>query len=163
MKIVVVADTHLPKRSKGLPEQLKEELSTAEQIIHAGDWQTIEVYEEFKKYGEVIGVSGNADDEVIRELLPTKRIVSCMGYKIGIVHGDGKGKTTEKRALETFQDDEVDIIIFGHSHIPYIRYVNGVLLFNPGSATDKRKLPVYSFGTMTIDEMGFSTKHVYVK
>jgi uncharacterized protein len=150
MKIIVLSDTHIPKRAKSLPPRLLEELKDANLIIHAGDWQTIDVYNQLKTFAIVEGVFGNVDDENIKEMFPEKRIVDACGYKIGITHGHGTGKTTEKRAIQKFADDKVDCIIFGHSHIPIKKYDDGMLLFNPGSPTDKRRQEKYSFGIFTI-------------
>ncbi|MDT9024472.1 MULTISPECIES: metallophosphoesterase family protein [Rossellomorea] len=152
MKIIVVSDTHMPKKRRGLPEILKEDLMSSDLIIHAGDFQTLDAYREFMEYGELIAVVGNGDNADLQALLPRKRIIKKKGLKIGVVHGHGKGKTTEKRALEAFESDEVDLIVFGHSHIPYSRYMKGRLLFNPGSPTDKRKLPYFSHGVLTIED-----------
>ncbi|WP_160718900.1 metallophosphoesterase family protein [Bacillus sp. USDA818B3_A] len=166
MKIVIISDTHLPKRAKGLPARLTAELKDADLIIHAGDWQTIDVFHELHTYGKVEGVFGNVDDEEIKKHFPEKRIIELNGFKIGVTHGHGKGKTTEKRAILAFTEDEVDCIIFGHSHIPLKKYQNGLLLFNPGSPTDKRRQKMYSFGILQIgdtieaDHIFFSNKGV---
>ena len=160
MKIVIVSDTHLPRKGRGLPAHLHKDLMESDLIIHAGDFQTSEVYKEFMGYGELIAVVGNVDCIDLQTLLPKKRIVETKGLKIGIVHGDGKGKTTEIRALEAFKEDEVDVIIFGHSHIPYSRFMKGVFLFNPGSPTDKRKLPFYSHGVLTIEDT-WRIEHIF--
>jgi putative phosphoesterase len=152
MNIVVVSDTHMPKKGKGLPRRLRQALERANTIIHAGDWQTLEVYEHLSQYGDVYGVFGNVDDDEIRRNFPKKTIIDINGYKIGVVHGDGKGKTTEKRALHAFEGEKVDVIIFGHSHIPIYKAIENKILFNPGSPTDKRRQRQYSFGVITIDE-----------
>ncbi|MFC5712453.1 metallophosphoesterase family protein [Thalassorhabdus alkalitolerans] len=159
MKIVVTADTHIPKSAKQLPSRLLQELETADRIIHAGDWQTIEVYEELQKYAPVDGVCGNVDGEDIRQVMPEKKIIEAGGFTIGIIHGHGEKKTTEKRALEGFEEP-LDCIIFGHSHIPYVRFASKTLLFNPGSATSKRKMPYYSFGVLTVGEE-LKTEHIF--
>src|SRR3954447_22563592 len=106
MKIVVISDTHLPKRKKGLPTRLIEELQVADMILHAGDWQTIDVYKQLQSYSRVEGVYGNVDDQEIKALMPSKKIVEVCGYKIGITHGHGKGKTTEKRAIAAFESEK---------------------------------------------------------
>src|SRR4051812_36175488 len=116
MKIIVLSDTHMPKRSKSLPARLMEELKDADLIIHAGDWQTIDVHNQLKTFAKVEGVFGNVDGEDIKEMFPEKRIVEASGYKIGITHGHSTGKTNEKRAVQKFADEKVDCIIFGHSH-----------------------------------------------
>lgn len=132
--------------------KLLEELKNADLIIHAGDWQTVDVYNQLKTFAKVEGVFGNVDDVDIKELFPEKLIVEAGGFKIGITHGHGTGKTTEKRAIQKFADEKVDCIIFGHSHIPIKKYDQGILLFNPGSPTDKRRQEKYSFGLINIGE-----------
>jgi putative phosphoesterase len=160
MKVVVLSDTHMPKRAKKLPSRLIEELKEADLIIHAGDWQTIDVYNDLKNYGKVIGVFGNVDGPEIKEIFGEKALIKEHGYKIGITHGHGKGKTTEKRALLAFNSELVDCIIFGHSHIPIKKYEDGILLFNPGSPTDKRRQGKYSFGVLKIGET-LEAEHIF--
>lgn len=160
MKIVVVSDTHMPKRAKSLPARLLEEITDTDLIIHAGDWQTINVYEELRSYAKIVGVYGNVDGEEIKEQFPAKQIIEVDGIKIGITHGHGKGKTTEKRAIQAFEGEKVDCIIFGHSHIPIKKNEKGVLIFNPGSPTDKRRQEKYSFGVMNITN-SIAAHHIF--
>lgn len=162
MKITILSDTHLPKKGKGFPDELISDLKVSEYIIHAGDFQTVDTYNRLMEFGEMTGVAGNVDDEELKEILPKKTKLVLNGMKIGIVHGDGSGKTTEKRAEEAFNANPVDLIVFGHSHIPYLRYHQGVVLFNPGSPTDKRRQPMYSHGVLTIeDESKWSIQHKF--
>lgn len=160
MRVVVLSDTHMPKKAKVLPRRLLVELDQADAIIHAGDWQMTEVYEMLKAYAPVYGVYGNVDDQSIREFFPIKQTFTIEGHKIGLIHGHGEKKTTEKRVIEAFEDEEVSIIIFGHSHLPLLRYYKKRLLFNPGSVTDKRKLPYYSFGILTLDDE-IQAEHIF--
>jgi uncharacterized protein len=160
MKLVVLSDTHIPKRAKALPDRLIKELKDVELIIHAGDWQTLQAYQELKSFGKVMGVYGNVDGPEIQELFSEKILLEANGYKIGVTHGHGKGKTTEKRALQAFYGENVDCIIFGHSHIPVKRYQGSVLLFNPGSPTDKRRQEKYSFGVIHIGE-ALEAEHIF--
>lgn len=152
VKIVVTADTHMPDKGKKLPSCLVKACKTADLIVHAGDWKSMEVYRTLASYAKVKGVYGNVDSDVMKEQLSAQEIVEVHGHKIGIVHGHGDKMTTEKRALETFAGQKVDVIIFGHSHIPLIRYFKNILLMNPGSPTDKRRLPYYSYGILEIGE-----------
>ncbi|MGR9048039.1 metallophosphoesterase family protein [Halobacillus faecis] len=161
MKIIVLSDTHMPKKAKKLPKRFLEELVNVDAIIHAGDWQTFELYETLKDYAPVHGVYGNVDGEEIQSEFPAKQMLEWEGYRIGIVHGHGEKKTTEKRALEAFEDDGVDVLIFGHSHIPMLRYFKKTLLFNPGSLTDKRRLPMYSFGKLSLTKAGIHAEHIF--
>ncbi|RST72019.1 metallophosphoesterase [Siminovitchia acidinfaciens] len=153
MKIIVTSDTHIRNNNKQIPECLLKECESADLIIHAGDWVTMEVYKELSSYAKVVGVHGNVDGEEVREHFNAKELIEVSGFKIGIVHGHGEKLTTEKRALEAFEQEGADIIIFGHSHIPLIRYFNKVMLMNPGSPTDKRRMPYYSYGILHIDKV----------
>ena len=129
-------------------------------ILHAGDWQNLDVFFELSAYTETIGVAGNVDPWEIVDRFGKKKIVTVENLKIGIVHGDGTGKTTEQRAVEAFAEDEVDLIVFGHSHIPLMKEINGVTLFNPGSPTDKRRQPQYSFGLLEVGEK-WTVQHIF--
>lgn len=159
-KIVIVSDTHIPARAKKLPQILVDACETADFIIHAGDWQHMDVYHELSAYAETDGVTGNVDPWDILERFGTKKILTFGDLKIGVTHGDGTRKTTEERAFETFAEDDVDIVVFGHSHAPLIREVDGTTLFNPGSPTDKRRQSQYSFGLLEIDKT-WELKHIF--
>ncbi|MCP3026936.1 metallophosphoesterase family protein [Halobacillus sp. A5] len=160
MEIVVVADTHLPKGNREIPGKLKKEMKKADLVIHAGDWQTIDVYEQFREFGELAGVYGNIDHDEIKEVVPRRELLHIKGFTIGVVHGHGEKKTTEKRVYEEFAEDEPDVIIFGHSHLPLLRFMKKTMLFNPGSATDKRRVPYYSYGKLTIQNQ-IHAEHVF--
>ncbi|WP_163527917.1 metallophosphoesterase family protein [Halobacillus ihumii] len=161
MRIIVVSDTHMPKKAKQFPTRLIQELYTADLIVHAGDWHSINVYNQLSTYGEVIGVYGNVDDNELKEVVPRRVVTEWEGCKVGIVHGHGDKKTTEKRVIEEFEGEELDLIIFGHSHLPLLRFVKKTMLFNPGSVTDKRRLPYYSFGVITVDHQGLRADHIF--
>jgi putative phosphoesterase len=139
-----------------------EGLRHSDVIIHAGDWFTIDVYEELSALAPVVGVAGNGDgDELIRRF-GMKRTVEYEGVRIGIVHGhEGPGKSTPERARLAFRDGTPDLIVFGHSHIPLLEKIGDALLFNPGSPTDKRRQPTYSFGIVTVRNGTFEAEHRY--
>lgn len=160
-RITVLSDTHMPKKAKVLPTALHEDLKGSDLILHAGDWSNWELYEQLNRYAPVEGVAGNVDDAMIIERLGYQRVVLAEGKRIGIVHGHGQGGTTPSRARKAFDDTEVDCILFGHSHIPFKEYVQGVLLFNPGSATDKRRQPRYSYGRILIQDGILEARHVF--
>lgn len=159
-KIIIVSDTHIPSRAKSLPGILTKECADADLIIHAGDWQTLDVFFELSAYAETVGVTGNVDPWEILDRFGRKKILTVDSLKIGVVHGDGAGKTTEQRALQAFADDDVDLIVFGHSHIPIKKEIDGRVLFNPGSPTDKRRQAQYSFGILKIGEI-WELEHVF--
>lgn len=152
MLITAISDTHMPKRGRVLPRLLTEYLEISDVIIHAGDWQDLSVYRELSSFGQLEGVLGNTDSGELKEMLKDKLILNINGFKIGVVHGHGKGKTTEKRALEAFAADKLDCVIYGHSHIPALKKENGTLIINPGSPTDKRRQPRFSFAVIRAEE-----------
>lgn len=151
IKITVLSDTHMPRMSKVLPAPLIHDIQDSDFIFHAGDWSDMPVYEELSSMGKVHGVTGNTDLIMLRGILPEQTIVEAGGKRFGIVHGHlGKG-STEENALAAFSGEEVDCIIFGHSHIPLLKQHGNCILFNPGSPTDKRRQQQYSHGVITID------------
>ncbi len=101
----------------------------------------------------VLAVRGNQEASDVRMRLPVQRIVAVGPWRIGMVHGDGgMGRTTAERARRSFS--AVACIIFGHSHQPINEEVEGVLLFNPGSPTDRRKEPSFSYGLLQVTDAG---------
>jgi uncharacterized protein len=163
MNILVFGDTHMPSKASKLPQILTEAMQEADEIIHTGDWQTLFVYKELQAEWNIAGVYGNADEPEVQNYLPASLTIERNGYKIGIVHGhEGRGGTTEKRAENAFKE-EADIVLFGHSHIPYLRFHGKTLLINPGSATDKRKVPLCSFAWLKLSEDGLHARHIFYK
>ncbi|XKE67938.1 metallophosphoesterase [Jeotgalibacillus malaysiensis] len=152
MKIIVLSDTHMPRMAKSLPPRLLKELVSAELILHTGDFNTIDVLHELEQFAPVKGVYGNADHEELIKTLPEKQIIEAGSYKIGLVHGHGKGMTTEKRAIAAFANDQIDLLIYGHSHIPSFKTTDGLQVLNPGSPTDKRRQKQFSFVVLTVEE-----------
>lgn len=159
-KIIILSDTHIPARAKRLPKILLEACEEADLILHAGDWQSLDVYFELAAYAETIGVAGNVDPWEIVDRFGKKKILTVDNLKIGITHGDGIRKTTQQRAFDAFAEDNVDLVIFGHSHVPLQKEINGTTLFNPGSPTDKRRQQQYSFGILEVGET-WNVQHVF--
>ncbi|MDR6722186.1 MULTISPECIES: metallophosphoesterase family protein [Paenibacillus] len=161
MKIIVVSDTHLPRRARELPEPLVQELSDADLILHAGDWSDWSVYKLLSNYAPVAGVTGNTDPPEVADKLGFSRIVEADGLRIGLVHGHQGSKSTEQNAIQTFAGQQVDAIVYGHSHIPVMHTVDDVLVFNPGSPTDRRFQKQYSFGIMKTHLGKLQAEHVF--
>ncbi|MGZ3508078.1 MAG: metallophosphoesterase family protein [Vulcanimicrobiaceae bacterium] len=164
MIVGVVSDTHLPKFGRMLPAPLMRGLreSGVELILHAGDLTEAFVLELFEQIAPVIAVGGNNDGKALRLQLGERRIVEAENVRIGLVHGHaGSQKTTRDRALHAFDGDKIDAIVFGHSHIPYNHRHDGILLFNPGSPTDKRFNPRYTYGVLRIEGSRIEARHRY--
>jgi len=152
MKMIgVISDTHMPRMAKSLPEEVVSGFKDADLIIHAGDINRDHVIYELQEIAPVEAVAGNTDDDYIRSVLGRKKTIDIDGCRIGIIHGDGASGSTLDRVVKAFAGERVDCVVFGHSHIPFNRVINGVLYFNPGSPTDKRTQERYSYGMLKVE------------
>ncbi len=145
MKIGIISDTHTRKHFSKLKDFLLKNFKDVDLVIHAGDYTSTEVITLLKERGDFIGVYGNNDKSKLRSLLSDKHIVTLENFRIGICHGDGPKKNTLDNVMETFKNDNLDIIIFGHSHKACIFTKNKTMYLNPGSCTSKRKEPWFSY------------------
>ena len=149
----VVSDTHFPRFGRVLPRALERGLRDAgvARILHLGDMTDLLAVALFEAIAPFDAVAGNNDGAAIRERFGRRKILRVEDVRIGMVHGDGKRGTTQQRALEAFAGDDVDVVLFGHSHRPIVTRAGGVLVANPGSPTDKRFNPRYSYAILTVD------------
>ena len=161
LRVVIVSDTHIPKRAKRLPSVLIRGLERADAILHAGDWVSPEVVEELEWYAPVYGVAGNCDPPEIRRRFGERRRIRLAGYRIGLVHGEGRKGTTLDRAIAAFAGEPLHLLVFGHSHTPYKKRHGNTLVFNPGSPTDRRRNPRYSYGVALLGRNGIRVRHVW--
>jgi len=148
-RVGVISDTHIPK-FRGLPEAVWTHFAGVEIIIHAGDLSRLLVLNELETLAPVIAVQGNVEEEEVVRALPLKRELIVGGCRIGVVHILGNAQNRAQTAHQEFP--EARCVIFGHSHIPYNQEYRGQLLFNPGSATDRRRQPTCSLGLLSIDD-----------
>ena len=163
MNVIVVSDTHLPTRTRALPRALLADLEQADLIIHAGDFATFDVFNDFCRFAPMHAVHGNVDDMELQRILPRRSLFKVFGRPVGLIHGDGVVGSTVGLAQAAFRDDEVDIIIFGHSHQPLVMFDNETMLFNPGSPTDKRTSSRFSYGRLRLGDAGrLAAEHVWI-
>jgi uncharacterized protein len=148
-RIGVISDTHIPQFKK-LPEAIWEHFTGVELIIHAGDLSVLSVISELETIAPVVAVQGNVEKEEEIWKLPIKREVVVGNCRIGIVHILGDSHNWERVARQKFPNARC--VVFGHSHIPWNREYDGLLLFNPGSATDRRRQPRCSIGLLYVDD-----------
>jgi uncharacterized protein len=146
--IAVLADTHIPKRAKGLPARAWEVIEAADLVIHAGDVLTREFLNELEQRKPLHVVRGNND--LTLDDLPEVKEMEVEGIRIAILHDSGDKKRRAERMRKRFPN--ADIVVFGHSHIPMNEVHDGQRLFNPGSATDRRMQPHCTMGLITIDK-----------
>ncbi len=150
-RLLVVADTHVPKRARDLSEQVWNEVESADLVIHAGDWVDETLLDEFEaRARRLVAVWGNNDHGAFRERLPEVARVEVEGIRIGVIHETGDAKGREQRCSAKFPD--LDVLVFGHSHIPWdTTTATGLRLLNPGSPTDRRRQPHCTYVTATAD------------
>ncbi len=149
--LLLLADTHIPKRAKRLPDEVLRAVDVADIVVHAGDWVDIETLTLLQDRAAVLhGVWGNNDGPELRERLPEVARFAVEGVDMAIVHETGAATGRESRMDAAFPG--VDLLVFGHSHIPWDTVApSGMRLLNPGSPTDRRRQPVCTMMTVTID------------
>ena len=154
MRIGLVSDTHLPRFGRVLPRALASGSGRAsvDLILHLGDHTAPWVAELFETIAPFDAVAGNNDGPELVARFGRRKVLELGGLRVGLSHGDlGPGGTTPERAANAFGVDEVDVVLFGHSHIPLVeRLPDGRLLVNPGSPTDRRREARFSFGVLDI-------------
>ncbi|KIH99457.1 phosphodiesterase [Streptomonospora alba] len=147
MRLLIISDTHIPRRARELPAAVRDEVERADVVVHAGDWVDLASLEDLRaRSHRLVGVYGNNDGPELRERLPEIARVTLEGVRLAVVHETGQAKGREKRCAERFGD--ADVLVFGHSHIPWDTTAPGGLrLLNPGSPTDRRRQPHHTYMT----------------
>ncbi|MEE1928930.1 metallophosphoesterase [Streptomyces sp. TRM 70351] len=147
MRLLLTSDTHLPRRAKQMPAELLERIEEADAVLHAGDWvdtATLDLLEARSR--RLIGVYGNNDGPALRARLPEVAHAELSGVRFAVVHETGPARGREQRCAARFP--EADVLVFGHSHIPWDTEARGGLrLLNPGSPTDRRRQPFCTYMT----------------
>jgi putative phosphoesterase len=150
MRLLLIADTHVPVRARDLPATVWDEVDRADLVIHAGDWVDVSLLDRLEARADrIVGVAGNNDGPDLRARLPEVARVTVEGVRIAVVHETGQREGREQRCAAAYP--EVDLLIFGHSHIPWDTTAPaGVRLLNPGSPTDRRRQPRCTYMTADI-------------
>jgi len=145
---VVLADTHIPRRARALPEELEPYLREADLILHAGDLLQPSVLDELAAHAPVYAVRGNVDLPEVD--LPERLEFEFGGARVAMIHDSGRKEGRRRRLRRRFP--EARVIVFGHSHIPFLEDEDGLLLLNPGSPTDRRRQPRHTFALLRVEE-----------
>jgi len=150
----IVSDTHLPRFGRALPRALVAGLqrNAVDRILHCGDMTDLLAVDLLGEIAPVEAVAGNNDGEAIRERFGRKKVVTVDGVRIGLIHGDAGTHAAPRNALDAFIDERIDVLCFGHSHRALREQRGPLLMLNPGSPTDKRVSPRYSYATLTVDD-----------
>ena len=150
MRLLIVSDTHVPKRARVLPAQVWAEVERADVVVHAGDWVDVAVLDELEaRSARLLACYGNNDGPALRERLPEVATATLEGVRVAVVHETGSAAGREARVDARHPD--TDVLVFGHSHIPWDTYApSGMRLLNPGSPTDRRRQPVGTYLTAQV-------------
>jgi uncharacterized protein len=144
-RIAVIADTHMPRGARRLPDACAEALAAADVIVHAGDFTGPDALAEVRSFGApVVAVHGNVDAPEIRAELPERAVFEAGGANLAVVHDAGPSRGRLGRMRRAFP--EADAVVFGHSHLPLHEAADGFQIFNPGSPTERRRAPVHTMG-----------------
>lgn len=157
MRLLILADTHVPTRARDLPPAVWDEVDAADVVIHAGDWMDVGLLDALaERSGRLIACWGNNDGPELRERLPEVARATLGGVRLAVTHEAGASAGREKRMAAAYPD--TDLLVFGHSHIPWDTTAprasgeGGLRLLNPGSPTDRRRQPHCTYLTATIAE-----------
>jgi putative phosphoesterase len=151
-RLVIVSDTHVPQRARALPDTLWRAIETADVVIHAGDWNGVDLLDEFeRRSARLLAVYGNNDGDELRTRLPEVARATLDGIRFAVVHETGGKDGREARMAVAYP--ETDVLVFGHSHIPWDTVAHtGLRLLNPGSPTDRRRQPRATYLTAVADD-----------
>jgi putative phosphoesterase len=127
-----------------------DDVASADAVIHAGDWVDVRLFDELEARSKrLIGVHGNNDSPDLRRRLPEIARVTLAGVRVAVVHETGPAKGREARCAAAFPD--CDLLVFGHSHIPWDSCAGtGLRLLNPGSPTDRRRQPAATYQVVSL-------------
>ena len=149
LTLTLLADTHLPKRARHLPGEVWAAVESSDVVVHAGDWTESFLLDELEaRAARLVACYGNNDGADLRARLPLVGRAELDGVRLAVVHETGMAAGRERRADAAHPD--VDVLVFGHSHIPWDTTAEtGLRLLNPGSPTDRRRQPTFTW--MTVD------------
>ena len=150
LRLLLIADTHVPKRAKDLPAAVWDEVARADVVIHAGDWVEATLLDELEaRSARLVACWGNNDGDELRARLPERADVTLAGVRFTVTHETGGSAGRDARMAKLHPD--TDVLVFGHSHIPWDSTAeSGLRLLNPGSPTDRRRQPFCTYMTATV-------------
>jgi len=160
--LAVIADTHMPKGRRRLPDRCAELIAAAEAVIHVGDFYALSVLAEIEALCPVVhAVHGNVDEPALRARLPERTEVVVGAHAVGLIHDAGPAKGRLARMRAAFPT--ADAVVFGHSHLPLREAdAEGFQIFNPGSPTERRRAPQRSMGLLRSGAAGLELEHVWL-
>jgi len=158
VRLAIIADTHMPRGARRLPEECVRELERADLILHLGDFSAASVHAELEAIGPPLAaVHGNVDDAALRARLPEQLELELDAVRVVLLHDAGAAKGRLVRMRRRFPD--ADAVLFGHSHLPLHEREGGFQIFNPGSPTERRRAPTRMMGVGEIERGALTLRH----
>jgi putative phosphoesterase len=149
VRLLLLADTHVPRRAKVLPARVWDEIDRADAVVHAGDWVDAALVQQIEARARLIGCYGNNDGPDVRARLPEVARAELDGVRLAVVHETGPSTGRDARMAALYPD--VDLLVFGHIHIPWDATAStGLRVLNPGSPTDRRRQPFCTYMTVEL-------------
>jgi putative phosphoesterase len=151
MRLLLIADTHIPNRARDLPAEVWDEVDRSDLVVHAGDWVAVELLDALSaRASQLIGCWGNNDGPELRSRLPECADAIVDDLRFVVVHETGATAGRDARMSKRYPD--TDVLVFGHSHIPWDSTTSsGLRLLNPGSPTDRRRQPFCTYMTVVTE------------
>ena len=161
MRLLLIADTHVPKRARDLPPQVWDAVDAADVVIHAGDWVEPGLLDALEaRSRRLVACWGNNDGDELRRRLPERADVELGGLRFTVTHETGGATGRDARMATAYPD--TDVLVFGHSHIPWDTTAHtGLRLLNPGSPTDRRRQPYCTYMTATAAGGALTDVHLH--
>ena len=158
MRLLLISDTHVPRRARDLPAAVWAAVESADVVVHAGDWVEPPLLDALEERARrLVAVWGNNDGDELRRRLPEVSRCELGGLRLGVVHETGPAQGRERRAAAAYPD--LDVLVFGHSHIPWdTTTATGLRLLNPGSPTDRRRQPACTYMTADLAPPGLEVR-----
>ena len=157
--VAVIADTHLPRGQRRLPDRCLDQIARCDALVHAGDFTAVNVLSELRAIGPPLhAIHGNVDEPALRRALPADLTLDLCGRQVVVVHDAGPAALRIERLRA--RHPGADAVIFAHSHMPVHETASGFQIFNPGSPTERRRAPGHSMGLMRVSEHALEFQHV---
>lgn len=159
MRLAIIADTHMPRGARRLPDACRERLGAADRIVHLGDFTERAVLADLESLGPPVdAVCGNMDSRELRRVLPERCTIELAGVRIGMVHDSGPARGRIARLRRLFPNAAA--ALFAHSHLPLHEEEGGFQIFNPGSPTERRRAPARSMGLAEVSHGSLTFEHI---
>jgi putative phosphoesterase len=160
MRIAVLSDTHSPRHWKGCPPAVVAALNGVDLILHAGDVCLVETLDELAAYAPVRAVRGNNDGPAIAAWGAAEKLeLELEGLRVAMLHDSGAATGRGRRLRRQFP--AADLVVFGHSHIPWNEVHDGQRAFNPGSPTDRRRQPHGTMGELVVEDGALVSARIF--